>query len=334
MSTEPVAHEEMEAAVRLLRDVVVLRTAPELPESLARIDDLRLLYDTLIELRRFLFAASSGDLSQEIPFRGYLWGTLKALQANLRHLTWQTKMVAEGDFSQRVQFMGEFAQSFNTMVEQLDNTLKALVAKETELEQANGELLKEIAIRKHTEAALLEREETLRRLATTDSLTGLYNRRHFSQLAENEIQRLVRYGRPLAAIMFDIDHFKHVNDTYGHINGDKVIKMIADTTLSLVRTTDIAARYGGEEFILLLPETRAAEAAEVAERLRARVEATPVDTGGEVIAVTASFGVSDRLDASATLSSDALLAAFISHADEALYRSKNNGRNRVTIHGQ
>jgi diguanylate cyclase (GGDEF)-like protein len=118
---------------------------------------------------------------------------------------------------------------------------------------------------------LRKSREELRRLAMTDALTGLFNRCHFNRVAEEEIGRALRYHRPLSVMMFDIDFFKRVNDTFGHNSGDRVLAMVARITREMLRTSEIAARYGGEEFIVLLPETPASKAAAVAERLRSRI---------------------------------------------------------------
>jgi diguanylate cyclase (GGDEF)-like protein len=325
-------HDALDELSKLLLDAMVLAKLPQLPARFASIDTLQTLYANLLSLRDFLHTASNGDLSRQVPFKGYIGGALKTLQANLRHITWQTKMVASGDFTQRVDFMGEFSQSFNAMVVQLDRTLKELVRKETELSQANTELIKEITIRKQTEEALRESKEALRLLAITDSLTGLYNRRHFNKLAEEEIGRALRYSRPLSVMMFDIDFFKRVNDSFGHAAGDRVLMMVAKTTKEMVRATDIPARYGGEEFVVLLPETPVTEAAAVAERLRRRVEDTTVHTEKCPITVTVSFGVSDYFGKTNSKPREGALSEFITNADRAMYASKNAGRNRVTVY--
>jgi diguanylate cyclase (GGDEF)-like protein len=320
---------------KLLLDIMTLATPPEVPDSYTSVESLHILHENLISLRDFLSAASMGDLSMEITHKGYMAGTLKALQANLKHLTWQTKMVASGDFSQRVEFMGEFAESFNAMVIQLDQTLKTLVKKENELSQTNKELLNEIAAREKTENALRESQKALSLQATTDPLTGLFNRRHFYKLARMEIRKALRYSRPLSLIMCDIDFFKKVNDTYGHPLGDKVIKMIAETAKNELRTTDILARYGGEEFIILLTETSAANAFTLCERLRKKIEKKTVLKGKEKISVTTSFGISDHLIKSEKSGSEEdkkIITKLITGADQALYESKEAGRNRVTIH--
>jgi diguanylate cyclase (GGDEF)-like protein len=316
---------------KLLLDIMRLANPPQPPERFGESEGLRELYEELLSLRKILYAASTGDLTKAVTFRGFLAGTLKSLQANLKHLTWQTKMIASGDFSQRVEFMGEFSQSFNAMVAQLDRTLKDLVEKELELSKANEDLLKEIAVRKLTEAALRENEDAIKLLAITDSLTGLYNRRHFNKLADDEINRAIRYSRPLSVMMIDIDFFKRVNDTYGHINGDEVLKAIACIAKDKLRVTDMLARYGGEEFVVLLPETAGQDAVTVAERLRSQIESATVEGDNCHIKVTASFGVSDCLERQKGKPQEKLLTDFIAGADHALYASKNAGRNRVTL---
>ena len=317
---------------KFLLDTMTVARPSKIPERFASVDSLQTLYDHLIALREILYAASNGDMSTRIAFKGFIGGALKTLQANLKHMTWQTKMVASGDFTQRVEFIGEFSQAFNAMVMQLDQTLKEVARKDAELSGANEDLLKEIKIRKQTEADLRESEEAFRRMAITDSLTGLYNRGHFNQLAENEINRVLRYSRPLSVIMFDIDFFKRVNDTYGHAVGDMVLMMVANTTKAQLRAADIFARYGSEEFIVFLPETYAAGAAAIAEKLRRSIETADVQGENYLIAITASFGVNDYLEKTDSKPHDRILSEFISKADEALYKSKNAGRNRVTVY--
>jgi diguanylate cyclase (GGDEF)-like protein len=251
---------------------------------------------------------------------------------NLKNRPWQPKVVACGDLYQRVDFMGEFSDSFNKMVAQLDETLKELVRSESDLTKTNQELLKEIGIRKETEAALLEGKEALRRLAITDALTGLYNRGHFNDLATAEIGRALRYGRPLSVVMFDIDFFKRINDTFGHSNGDRVLKKVAAVAQETIRDDDILARYGGEEFIILLPETALADAAATAERIRKRLEETTIHTESCEVGITASFGVSDLPDSMNSKPKETILLKVVNDADGALYQAKGTGKNRVEMH--
>jgi diguanylate cyclase (GGDEF)-like protein len=161
-------------------------------------------------------------------------------------------------------------------------------------------------------------------LATTDGLTGIDNRRHFFTRAEQDLAQAHDRHTPMTAIMLDIDHFKQVNDRYGHQVGDQVIQVVAERVRRTLRTTDRFARYGGEEFVILLPD-RAANPAEVGERLRQAVAGTPIDSDAGALPVTVSVGVY-VFDPSRGLLPEAL-----DRADAALYRSKQAGRNRVTV---
>jgi diguanylate cyclase (GGDEF)-like protein/PAS domain S-box-containing protein len=172
---------------------------------------------------------------------------------------------------------------------------------------------------------MTERERLLRevtRLSTTDPLTGLSNRRHFDEAAKLEIVRARRYRRPLSAVMVDLDHFKRVNDTFGHAAGDRVLVAVAGLCIRLARTTDLKARLGGEEFCLLLPETPGEASGVLAERLRTDIEALPFDADGRAFRVTASMGISGYVAGDE-------LKGLLERADAALYAAKESGRNRV-----
>lgn len=288
------------------------------------------LYSKLLNIRNFLMAVVKGELSQELLLKGYLAGILKALQANLRHLTWQTQMIAAGDFSQRVDFMGDFSEAFNAMVIQLGDHQQQIQEKQAALARLNEELRAEIELRKETEASLRQSEESYRQLAITDPLTLIFNRRHFFQLANTELQRACRYCHPLTIIIFDLDYFKLVNDNYGHVSGDRVLQATAGIVGASIRTVDIFARYGGEEFILLLPETSLKEGTVVAERIRRQIAATPVIEPPNRIQITISAGIS-ALESPMPHDSppEAALDQLIKQADQALYEAKKTGRNRV-----
>ncbi len=161
-------------------------------------------------------------------------------------------------------------------------------------------------------------------LAITDPVTGLFNRRRFLELAGQEFNRSIRYERSLSAIMLDIDHFKVVNDTFGHTIGDQVLIELAKICQTGVRQVDVLARYGGEEFIVLLPETNAQEASVIAERLRANTESTSFTTSAGPLHITISLGVAE-VDKSCES-----LNELVDRADFAQYASKDAGRNRVT----
>lgn len=162
------------------------------------------------------------------------------------------------------------------------------------------------------------------RLATIDGLTGVLSRRHLLELGQREFERTRRYKHPLSALMIDLDHFKRVNDTYGHPIGDQALIALAITCQTNLRPSDILGRYGGEEFLVLLPETPHAQAMEVAERLRSQIEKITLKTERGPVRFTASVGV-------ATMTGDefADLDRLIIHADDELYEAKAAGRNRV-----
>jgi two-component system, cell cycle response regulator len=165
--------------------------------------------------------------------------------------------------------------------------------------------------------------EESHRLATVDALTGIANRRAFSETLEKEVLRSQRQGHPLSLLLFDVDHFKAVNDQRGHSAGDLVLSSIGRHLKAVGRRIDVPARWGGEEFIVALADTELAGAEVVAERLRAGVESlTILDASGERIAVTASFGVTQ-------LATSDSMASLIDRADQAMYAAKTSGRNRV-----
>jgi len=164
------------------------------------------------------------------------------------------------------------------------------------------------------------------RMAETDELTGLYNRRKFLELAEKEVIKCRRYDRPFSFMMLDLDHFKKVNDTYGHQAGDKVLMHFADLVKNQLRNVDILGRLGGEEFGIVLVETHLDDARTVAERIRQTLgtEGIHID-GGNSINVTVSIGLPEVSNA------DCMLDHVISQADTALYRVKKEGRDNVEV---
>lgn len=167
----------------------------------------------------------------------------------------------------------------------------------------------------------LENELTIR--ATTDGLTGVANRSHFMELALSELNRAQRHKRPLSIVLLDIDRFKRVNDTCGHLSGDTVLTSFTGVCQDIIRSIDVVARFGGDEFVLLLPETEAAGAREVAERIRVAFAAMTFGAVGCGVMVTASLGVATLREG------DESLDVLLGRADMALYRAKERGRNRV-----
>lgn len=177
----------------------------------------------------------------------------------------------------------------------------------------------------------VQREQALARLgemSIRDGLTGIFNRRELERCMEAELSRVRRYGGELSVIMFDIDHFKQVNDNHGHRAGDAVIQAVVVYTRQVLRQPDIAGRYGGEEFTLILPETAGDGAHCVAERLRRTIEAARIEAGDAHIAVTISAGISSYRDG---VSDHEIL---LDEADQALYRAKALGRNRVVSYAR
>ncbi len=165
--------------------------------------------------------------------------------------------------------------------------------------------------------------EQMEKLAVTDGLTGLFNRRYFYEMAEKELARAIRYKKTMALIMIDLDHFKQTNDQFGHLVGDQVLQLIATNCTKIMRKIDILSRYGGEEFVVLLPETDLKEALTVADRLREAIASSQLVTEKGVVRVTGSLGVS-------TLGMCAPeIRLLIDCADIALFEAKNTGRNHV-----
>jgi len=166
----------------------------------------------------------------------------------------------------------------------------------------------------------------LQKLALSDALTGALNRRSLEQEAARLSARCTRTGDTLAIMMIDVDHFKSINDRYGHPVGDEVLKRLAEVAQKTIRSDDYFARYGGEEFCILLPSTTVEEAWMLADRLRQNYAAMAMEFGSEILRSTISIGVSDSMHAG--LEFTALIAA----ADQAMYRAKQEGRNRVVMH--
>jgi diguanylate cyclase (GGDEF)-like protein len=190
------------------------------------------------------------------------------------------------------------------------------------LMKTKKELLDKQELLEDAYSKLEEANSKLELLSITDQLTGLFNRRHFDDVFAQEIQRAARYAHPFSVMMMDIDHFKNVNDTYGHQAGDFILKGVANILCSQLRETDILARYGGEEFVVVLPETGESVALSIAERIRGALEEHKFCCGDNELHVTISIGV---VTASGEQDDEEVLHA----ADDALYKAKEEGRNRV-----
>jgi len=219
-----------------LLDLAAGRIPKNMPEGCEYAPELNALSTYHQGILRFAMAIAKGDLSVTPGlYGGQLAGSLKALHASLRHLTWQTKQIAHGDLTQRVDFMGEFSEAFNSMVE-----------------------------------SLAEARRDLTHLSTHDGMTGLYNRAYF----DAELERAAK-GRkfPVSIIMADLDGLKAINDTIGHEAGDQLIVSAADILRESFRGDDVVARIGGDEFAVIMTNCSAEAAGEALRRIREKQSA-------------------------------------------------------------
>jgi diguanylate cyclase len=235
-------------------------------------------------------------------------------------------------------FKQETINAQTALMEQQQKALKLTEALTQTLERARDGLEEKVLERTQALTEVNERlanevrereraQKEAELLARVDPLTGLFNRRHFSQLVELEFKSALRYKRPLSILIFDIDQFKKVNDTYGHQVGDKALVHVAEIFQQQARSSDILARYGGEEFIALLPETDSAAAQYSAERLRETLQDSPAQAGKQSIPLTISIGIAGMEIYNGLEDFEELLK----EADEALYQAKNSGRNKVIV---
>jgi len=232
------------------------------------------------------------------------------------HLNAQTRLISQQKETLHLK------DELNITLENARLKLEDRVAERTqELIGLNTQLSEEIIERKRVEGEL-------ERLASVDSLTNLFNRRHFFELAAQEFVKSIRYDKPLSVIIFDIDLFKNINDTYGHLIGDQALTHIGNLVREMTRKPDIAARYGGEEFVVFLPETDCASARIFADRLRQLVADSPVSHNGDSFHLTVSVGVSGKDSGNSAENFDQL----ISQADMAMYKAKNSGRNQTVCY--
>ena len=206
----------------------------------------------------------------------------------------------------------------------MDQHQKQRDAREQEVAARLKSLSERVAHMEQEAMGFREHLEEQRQKALIDPLTGLPNRAAWSERLEHEIQRWQQHGNTLSLAMLDLDHFKRINDSYGHLAGDKVLKIIATVLRKRLRGTDFIARFGGEEFVLLLPATPPAVGAKLLETLRAAIEACPFHFKGERVTITISMGLASfRVGEHSDL--------VLKRADQALYRAKNAGRNRVEL---
>lgn len=268
----------------------------ELDESFKKLGmGMQFLEQTVTELKEYSAALSSGNLSVEPPSReNFLCENLKTIHSNLNHLTWQAKQVAKGDYSQKVSFLGEFSEAFNTMTKQLSDR-EASLKKEVELERENKKLINEIA--------------------NADRLTGIGNRYYFFRKAD----QLMHEPSKLTFCYCDLDHLKHVNDTFGHAEGDWYIKTFVKTIKNYIRKTDIFARIGGDEFCLVFPNCPKDIVADKMNKAQAEFagEAIAMDVS-KPYAMNFSFGIVEIDSAAENHSVEEILKI----ADAVMYEQK------------
>ena len=184
--------------------------------------------------------------------------------------------------------------------------------------------LKRVLNERHLNQERIQMLEKLKKLSITDGLTQLFNSRHFYSQLKGEIERFNRYGHHLSLLLLDIDNFKDFNDTYGHLEGDKILVRLGQIIKSCLRKMDTAYRYGGEEFTIILPGTHGEEARTVAERLRSSVAGEDFSNGkASDLEITISIGVTEYRQ-------EEEIASFVQRADQAMYLSKQAGRNKVS----
>jgi diguanylate cyclase (GGDEF)-like protein len=284
--------------------VGTLKSVPTLSLAVVAEKDRRSAYAEIYRLRNMTVWLVCG-LLLGIGVVAYLLGL--TIVRPLDNLISGAAKVATGDLDVDLPLssrgeLGYMTEVFNHMVEQLRFGRK-------ELDEANQ--------------TLRERNQELQELSVTDSLTGLFNRKHMWETLARELEGFKRHQRPLAVLMIDIDHFKRYNDTRGHLAGDEVLRRMGDIFHRSLRVSDYAARYGGEEFLAVLPDTDSAMAAQAAERLRGLVADEPFADGPGPGRITVSIGVAS------TSQHDSEPESLVRNADTALYRAKKAGRNRV-----
>lgn len=255
----------------------------------------------LEDLREFSLSLKQGRLDYTSNSRGYFIDIFKALQSDLKHITWQMKNVATGDYGEKLHFLSEFSDSFNVMVTHVENTMEEI--------KILTEKYKELSMR--------------------DPLTGCHNRHALVRVSQSIILRAAKDKQNSTLLMLDLDFFKEVNDTYGHPTGDAVLCALVENIYACLRFEDVCCRYGGEEFLILLPGVPLEIGVHIAERIRKNIEEIPVMHCGGMINVTASIGATEMLCEDVSLNTNDALTKAIQDADKNLYVAKRNGRNQV-----
>jgi diguanylate cyclase (GGDEF)-like protein len=326
--TLAIAHQVLEYVERLQNAAEV----PEIPAPFA--DDANFLnyHKKAIELRNLIAAFAKGDLSVPVTTKGFIASACKALQANLRHMIWKVQQIEHGDYTQRIDFLGDFSISFNSMVMKLAAAREALQQKEEALTALAVSLQQEARRRSAALQELKKSEQRFKRLAQRDPLTDLLNRRSFFSVAAMGLQSSFTLKEPCCVCMLDVDYFKRFNDTFGHLEGDRALQHVVQHSLSKLRQSDIMGRYGGEEFVFLFSSMGAEQSYAAADRIRSTIEKSAFSLeNGNTTSLTVSIGVAAVLPDEKTQDYAEMLRLGITQADTALYAAKAQGRNRVCL---
>ena len=324
-----VAHTVLQYVEKILNAA----TPPELPEEFSEDEAFVGFHEKMVALRETMLSFARGNLSTQITQKGVIGGSCKALQSNLRHITWKVQQVEIGDFSQRVDFLGDFSAAFNKMASQLDSTVRTLHEKEEVLTTLAVSLQEEAKRRSATLEQLRKSEAEYKYLAQHDPLTGTLNRRFFFSLAESKIESCTALRFDSCVCLLDVDFFKAFNDKYGHIEGDRALNHVVEHSRRALRKSDIMGRYGGEEFIFFFADADIEMGRTIAERIRSAISQNPFSLNdGTPVTLQASLGVACLLAQwGKNYSYNRLLEHGVGLADVALYQSKRQGRNKVCI---
>jgi diguanylate cyclase (GGDEF)-like protein len=291
------------------REVIGLAdVSTELPVIVLAERDRAGVYGAWRELRN-MFLVFVGTLVLVVATLAFQMG--RSIVVPLQRLIRAADRIADGDLEVRVTAtrndeLGHLTKVFDQMAETLRRNHAELMAANEAMQRQN---------------------QMLETLSVTDSLTGLYNRSKLDAILIDQLARYQRTQRPFALLMLDIDHFKTLNDTYGHIAGDDILKKVAQILLQSIRSVDYAARYGGDEFIIILVETSADRAATTAERIRAHVDNLRYRINASIVSITVSIGIVECQAA------DTTTTAVFARADNALYEAKRAGRNQAYCAG-
>ena len=287
------------------REVIAVADKPRaLPLTIVAERDRAEVFDAWLQLLK-VFLMLTATLTLLVGLVAYWMG--RSIVTPLNDLTAAADGIAIGDLSVQLRDapageIGHLTRVFNMMTDRLRRSRAEVLAANEALQTQN---------------------QLLENLAVTDSLTGLYNRKKLDDILAEQFARFQRNRRGFAVLMLDLDHFKSINDNYGHVAGDQVLGDVAAVLRQSIRSIDFAARFGGEEFVLVIVETALDEAVDIAERIRAIVESNRLGAGNKMISVTVSLGVSISREG------DDGPEVALARADRALYEAKRNGRNRV-----